>query len=37
VVPRFRNYLIFYRPFGDSIMVIRILHSAQDWTRLFPT
>ncbi len=37
VVPRFRNYLIFYQPFGDSIMVIRILHAAQDWTRFFPT
>jgi plasmid stabilization system protein ParE len=37
VVPRFRNYLIFYQPFGGSIMVIRILHAAQDWTRFFPT
>ena len=35
VVPRFHNYLIFYRPFGDSIMVLRILHAAQDWTRFF--
>ncbi len=36
VVPSFRNYLIFCQPFGDSIMVIRILHAAQDWTRFFP-
>ena len=35
VVPRFRNYLIFYRPFQDTILVIRILHAAQDWTRFF--
>jgi toxin ParE1/3/4 len=37
VVPSFRNYLIFYQPFGDTIMVVRILHAAQDWTRFFPT
>jgi plasmid stabilization system protein ParE len=36
VVPRFRNYLIFYQPWGDTIMVIRVLHAAQDWTRYFP-
>ena len=36
VVPKFRNYLIFYRPFQDTIMVVRILHAAQDWTRFFP-
>lgn len=36
VVPRFRNYLIFYQPFRDTIMVVRILHAAQDWTRFFP-
>ena len=35
VVPRFRNYLIFYRPHQESILVIRILHAAQDWTRFF--
>ncbi len=37
VVPRFRNYLIFYRPFQETIMVVRVLHAAQDWTRFFPT
>ena len=36
VVPKFRNYLIFYRPFEDTIMVVRVLHAAQDWTRFFP-
>jgi plasmid stabilization system protein ParE len=36
VVPRHRNYLIFYRPFQDTVMVVRILHAAQDWTRFFP-
>lgn len=36
VVPRFRNYLIFYQPWGDTIVVIRVLHAAQDWTRYFP-
>ena len=35
VVPRFRNYLIFYQPFEDTIMVVRVLHAAQDWTRFF--
>lgn len=36
VVPRYRNYLIFYQPFQETIMVIRVLHAAQDWTRFFP-
>ena len=36
VVPKFRNYLIFYQPFQETIMVVRILHAAQDWTRSFP-
>ena len=25
VVPRFRNYLIFYRPLQDTILVLRVL------------
>jgi plasmid stabilization system protein ParE len=37
VVPKYRNYLIFYQPFKDSMVVVRILHAAQDWTRYFPT
>jgi len=36
VVPKFRNYLIFYQPFHDTIMVVRVPHAAQDWTRFFP-
>ena len=36
VVPKFRNYLIFYQPFQETIMVIRVLHAAQDWTHFFP-
>jgi plasmid stabilization system protein ParE len=35
VVPRFRNYLVFYRPHEDTILVLRILHAARDWTRFF--
>ena len=36
VVPKFRNYLIFYQPHPETIMVVRVLHAAQDWTRFFP-
>jgi plasmid stabilization system protein ParE len=36
VVPTNRNFLIFYQPFGDTIVVIRILHAARDWTRFAP-
>ena len=36
VVPKYRNYLIFYQPFKESIVVVRILHAAQDWKRFFP-
>ena len=36
IVPKFRNYLIFYQPFQGTIMVVRVLHAAQDWTRHFP-
>jgi len=37
VVPKYRNYLIFYQPFQETIVVVRVLHAAQDWTRFFPT
>ena len=37
VVPRFRNYLMFYQPSESSVLVVRILHAAQDWTRSFPS
>ena len=36
VVPKFRNYLIFYQPFQETIVVVRVLHAAQDWTKFFP-
>lgn len=36
VVPTYRNYLVFFQPYADSIMVVRVLHAAQDWTRFFP-
>jgi hypothetical protein len=36
VVPKYRNYLIFYQLFKDSIVVLRVLHAARDWTRFFP-
>jgi len=35
VVPKFRNYLIFYQAHRETILVIRVLHAAQDWTRFF--
>ena len=37
VVPKFRNYLIFYQAIQETIVVVRVLHAAQDWTRFFPT
>ena len=36
VVPQFRNYLIFYQPFQETVVVVRVLHAARDWTRFFP-
>jgi toxin ParE1/3/4 len=35
VVPKFRNYLIFYQPFQETVVVVRVLHAAQDWTWFF--
>jgi toxin ParE1/3/4 len=29
-VKGFENYLIFYRPLGDRIEIVRVLHSARD-------
>jgi plasmid stabilization system protein ParE len=36
VVPKFHNYLIFYQPFQETVMVVRVLHAARNWTRFFP-
>ena len=35
VVPKFRNYLVFHQPLQAAIVVVRVLHAAQDWTRFF--
>jgi toxin ParE1/3/4 len=35
VVPSFRNYLIFYQPFEQTVVVVRVLHASQDWMRIF--
>lgn len=35
VVPKFRNYLIFYQAYQDTVVIVRVLHAAQDWTRFF--
>jgi len=37
VVPKSCNYLIFYQQYGDTIIIIRILHAGQDWMRIFAT
>lgn len=29
------NYVIFYRPYGDGIIVIRVLHGARDLPGMF--
>ncbi len=29
-VPGFRNYLIFYRPTGTGVEIVRVLHGARD-------
>jgi plasmid stabilization system protein ParE len=31
----FENHLVFYRPFKDSIEVIRVIHGARDIEKLF--
>ena len=30
------NYVIYYRPVGDRIDIIRVLHGARDISKLFP-
>jgi toxin ParE1/3/4 len=34
-IPRFENWLIFYRPIDQGIEVLRVLHSARDINALF--
>ena len=33
-IPRFRKYQVFYRPTGEGVLVIRVLHGARDLERL---
>jgi plasmid stabilization system protein ParE len=35
VAPKFPNCLIFYQPSAETVMVARVPHAAQDWTRFF--
>jgi plasmid stabilization system protein ParE len=32
----FGNWLIIYLVYPDRILILRVLHGAQDWKRLFP-
>jgi len=34
-VPKFENYLIFYRPTDDGIEILRVVHGARDLSGLF--
>lgn len=34
-IPGFRNYIIFYQHDSDKIRVLRVLHAAQDYHRVF--
>jgi toxin ParE1/3/4 len=33
----FEHYLIFYLSRGDGVSIVRVLHSAKNWQRLFQT
>jgi toxin ParE1/3/4 len=33
-IPRFKNYLIFYRPIEDGVDVLRVIHAARDLDHL---
>jgi toxin ParE1/3/4 len=33
-VTRYRRYLVFYRPIGDGIEILRVLHGARDLRRI---
>jgi len=34
-VSSFSNYLIFYRPKGDTLQVLRVIHGARDYMTIF--
>src|SRR5437660_870476 len=29
-IPKFRNYLVFYRPLRDGVLILTVLHGARD-------
>jgi len=33
-IKRFRNYLVMYRPIPDGVEILRVIHGAQDMTRM---
>jgi toxin ParE1/3/4 len=33
-VRHFENYLIFYQPIPDGVQIERVIHAAQDYTRI---
>lgn len=35
-IPRFANYLVFYRPASDGILVLAVLHAARDLDNVLP-
>ena len=34
-VPKFKNYLLFYRPTTERLEIVRVLHGARDVSSLF--
>lgn len=34
-VPKFKNYLLFYRPTSERLEIVRVLHGARDVSSLF--
>jgi plasmid stabilization system protein ParE len=36
-IPDFEDYLIFYKVFPDRLTIVRVLHSRQDYYRIFAT
>ena len=36
-VSGFSKFLIFYQPMTGGVRIVRVLHSAQDWSALFDT
>jgi toxin ParE1/3/4 len=34
-LPKFKNYLLFYRPTSERLEIVRVLHGARDVRTLF--